>query len=251
MMKLMLNSLTLAWHYQRKDKIILFFSTIPIVIGSLLYYWLGAWLFTDVLGAGKAWIVEKLSDGSFGNILYYLLVGIFTAALFFIINWTFVLVVSLIGAPFNDIISSRVMKLIDNEKQDDLKETFSALLKNVFRTVWNEIKKIIVIIGFSLIALLLSMIPILLPVSIGITALLLASEFLDYSWSRDKLSIGKCFGNLTSKIMTNTLSGLIFLVLMTVPIVNLIAFPYGVVYFTILYTKRKKQLEPHLEESTP
>ena len=81
---------------------------------------------------------------------------------------------------------------------------------------------------------------ILAPISILIFSILMAVGFLDYSWSRKDLKFKDCLKDLKGSIFIYTLSGGMFLLLVTVPIVNLFVLPFGVVYFTVLFTMNSK-----------
>lgn len=224
----------------RKDKFIILLSLIPVLIGSLLYYFLGSWIYGDLLSRGRGLIDSYLSEGVIANILYYVVGGLLTVALFFIISWTFVLTISLIAAPFNDLISSRVENLLLGKKQDSVKETFLQLFSRYRSVIVNEIKKILTIVTLSLLAFVISFIPLLVPLTVLMSALLLAVEFLDYNWSRRELGLRECLGNVRRMFLSYSLAGLVFLVLITVPFLNLFVFSYGVVYFSVLFVKNFK-----------
>ena len=130
MIKDTIGSFLPAVKYIIKDKVNLLFTVIPLSIGTTLYFFLGKWMYGSVLDQGKALIKEKISQGGLGDFLYYLIMAIMTVVLFFVINWTFVLVVSVIASPFNDMISSRIEKLELGQIPDTMGESFS---KNVWK----------------------------------------------------------------------------------------------------------------------
>ena len=197
----------------KKDKVILMLSLVPIGIGSLLYYFLGRWIMVDVLDRTKEWI-QGFIPGDIGSIIYYILFFSFSIILIFLINWTFVLVVSIISSPFNDFISERVEK-IKNESFD-VESPFSLkdLLKDFFKTLFYEIKKVLFILTISLFVALIDLfIPFLAPIGIFLSSLLMSSQLLDYSWSRHQFSLKECLGGLKSEWPIYSISGLIFMVL--------------------------------------
>ncbi len=224
----------------KKDKFIVLLSLVPVLIGLLLYYYLGNWFFTDVLEWGKQWIQQKISFESFGNILTYIFMGILSVSLFFLINWTFVLFVTVIAGPFNDLISERVENILIEKKQTSIKQSMSKLIKSLFKTLINELKKVFFIVLVTIVALIIGFIPLLAPLSIVITAILFAVEFVDYSWSRHDLNFSSCLKDIKSNFLLYLISGGIFLFLMSIPIVNLFAFSYGVIFFTVLFVKRSQ-----------
>lgn len=237
----MINSFGKALSIMFRDKVILLLSLIPIVVGSLVYFFAGQWLYSDFLKMGRGWIEQSLGSGSLTSILYYLLVVLVTIALYFVISWTFVIVVSIFAAPFNDIISSRVERIIGGKQPTSFNESFKRMLGRIGKIFVNEIKKIIFIIVLNSLAFVLSFIPILVPVSMAISAILMGVAFIDYSWSRHEWSFANCFSDLRRSLIPYTLGGGIFLAIISVPFVNLLAYPYGIVYFTVLFSEKNRE----------
>ncbi len=222
-----------------KDKVVLVFSMAPILIGLVLYYFLGAWLFQDVLTWGEELVAGKISSEGVGSFLYWIMATILSIAIFLLLNYTFVLTISLLASPFNDLISSRVEKAIRGQSVDSMSESFKLILKRISRTVFNEIKKLVVIGFLTIIAISLSFFPLLVPISILVSCLLLAASFLDYSWSRHNLPFRSCLNDMRKSFFTYGLAGGIFLFLFSIPIINLFVLPYAVVYFTVLFSSKK------------
>lgn len=225
----------------RKDKWIFIFSLVPLFIGAGLYSWLGSWLFNDLLTMGKAQIEQYVSSGGWSQFFFWILAGILTIGFYFLLSWTFVLVVSGLASPFNDIISNRVERAIRGEAAEQVSESFARLMKRLGHTLFNELKKIAFILILNILAFALSFVAILAPISVLISALLMAVGFLDYSWSRKNFSFGACLSDIRTSFFSYGLMGGAFLVLITIPIVNLFALPFGVVYFTVLHVHKSEQ----------
>ena len=130
------ESFSLSINLFRKDKAILLLSLIPIAIGSILYYLLGRWVLVDVLRKVGEWIQDLIS-GDIGSIIYYIIFFTFSIIFIFLINWTFVLVVSIISSPFNDFISDRVEKRMNNDLEGDSFFSLKDLMKNIFKTIFS------------------------------------------------------------------------------------------------------------------
>jgi CysZ protein len=224
----------------RKDKWIVLFSMVPIIIGAVLYSWLGSWFFTDLLNMGKSQIEQYVSSGGWSQFFFWLLAGILTIGFYFLLSWTFVLVVSGLASPFNDIISNRVERVIKGQTPEDVSHSFSRLMKRLAHTLINEAKKISFIIILNILAFALSFVAIFAPISVLISALLMAVGFLDYSWSRKDLKFGECLADLRTSFFSYGIMGGTFLVLITIPVVNLFALPFGVVYFTVLHVRKSE-----------
>jgi CysZ protein len=211
---------------------------IPVAIGLIGYYYLGSFLYVDVLNWGKSYIEGQISSSGWSSFFYWILVGILTVAFWFTVSWTYILTVSIIASPFHDFISARVEK---NLRKLDGKEACAELPfspSKVFFIIINEIKKMALILSLSALGLILSFIPFLAPVSVAISALLLAAGYIDYSWSRHNWNMGRCFSDLKGGAFSYIIAGFVFLGIVAVPIVNVFALPYAVVYFTILYWRR-------------
>lgn len=226
------QALGLFW----RDKWLIVLGMIPMLIGVTLYSFVGTWMYTDLLAMGEAWVKGTVSEGTLGNILYGILVILVTIGLWFMISWTFVLVVSIISSPFNEVMSARVERLIIDETPQDVGDSFSNMFKKILFILSNEVKKVLLIIGFSLIAFIFSFFPIFFPISVFLSALLLAAQFLDYTWSRHDVKMGKCFGEVRRNILGYGVSGVGFLFLITIPVINLLTLPFAVVYYSALRT---------------
>jgi len=227
-----------------KDKWIFALSMIPVLIGSVLYYFLGYWLYSDVLTKAKEWLMGLIPASWGVEAAYWLIVGLTTITLFLVINFTFVLLVSLIAAPFNDMISNRTEKLLVGKASEDFEGSFWKTLKRYGSILINEIKKIIFILLLTIVGLIIGLIPGGQIGTVLISAILLTIQFVDYSWSRKELTLGGCVKDLTKNFFSYLFSGSLMLVLIGVPILNLLALPFGVVFLTVVFVERRKGLTP-------
>ncbi len=234
-----------ALSVMKNDKWIVLLSTIPVLIGGGLYYWLGAWMYGDVLTWGNDWVKEAISNDTWGNVITWLVGIVMTVVLYFVISWTFVLIISIIASPFNDVISSRVERAILGKSQQDIGESFGKMFSRIFRILWNESKKIVFIIFLSFLGFMFSFIPFLVPLSVLISSILLAVGFLDYSWSRHEFKLSQCISNVRANFLSYGLGGLAFLFMIAVPVLNLFLLPFAVVYFTVLFTDGQKAITQH------
>lgn len=222
----------------KKDKWILFFAFIPVIIGALLYGAIGSYLYTDILAMGSSWIKNKITSDTFGTFVVYFMVTILTIAFYLITWWTFTLIVSVISSPFNDVLSRRVERALLGKEADTLGESLSDIAKGFLSSIFNEIKKISLILVLTIIAFFLSFVPLLTPISMILSSYLMSIAFLDYSWSRKSLRVSACINVLRKGFLVYSLSGFIFLGLVAVPLVQFFVIPLGVIFYTILYTQR-------------
>lgn len=224
----------------RRDSFTLFLGGIPIALGLLFYFLIGRWVYTVLLPRGQKGLESLIGIGSWADFLSYILLPLVTVVMFFFINWTFVLVVSLVASPFNDLISSRVERIVSGGNPESPRESFRKMLRRVRLIFVNEIKKIIFVVSLTILAFGLSLFPLLVPVSVLLSALLMSMSFLDYSWCRHQMPLGECLSHLRSSFGAYAVSGGIFMVLMSIPLVNLFSLPLAIIYFTILFTKRSE-----------
>ena len=238
-MRDLLNSFSLIKDILKKDRVILPLAFIPIVMGALIYLLLGGWIYGDVLGTGMEWMESHLGEG-LGETIRYVLATLISVVMFFFVSWTFVLIVSLLAAPFNDMISTRVERVLGGHERSSLDKSLKKMAKGILGIVLNEIKKIVFIIILGFFAFVLSIFPILSPISLMISALLMAVNFIDYSWSRHQMDFGECLAHLKSSFFVYSISGGLFMVLLSIPVINLFSLPLAVIYFTILFVKRSE-----------
>lgn len=224
-----------------KDKINFLLASIPMMIGLTLYYFAGSWAYSKFTNEGKKVIESYISEGVMGSIVYWIVSILLTIALYFIINYTFVLIVSLISSPFNDLLSARIERKFKGEANYTTAESIKMISGKVLGVLFNESKKIIVIVFLSGAAFLLSFFPVLAPVSIFLNTLILAAGFVDYTWSRKNLASSTCFKDLRGNLLGYSLSGGFFLVLVAIPLVAIIVPPLATSYYTIYWIKNNER----------
>ncbi|MAZ48272.1 MAG: hypothetical protein CME65_06895 [Halobacteriovoraceae bacterium] len=235
-----LQAFKLSYQVILKDKISLLLAMIPILIGLSLYIFAGKAFFTGTTEYGQQLIQSYIDNDSAGKAVGYLLSALVAVLLYFIVNWTFVLVVSILASPFNDLLSSRIERHALGQKPQDIGEAVSNSLKKLLGTVFNEIKKVCFILGLSMLAFLIGLIPFLAPVSFLVGALVIAAEFLDFSWSRLDLPLKECRASLKQNWFGYSLGGAFFLVLIAIPVLGILVPSWGTSFFTILWVKNNE-----------
>ena len=242
-MKEMFSAYTAARRYLFSNKTNFMLALIPVIIGVIVYALLGGWIFNSLIPLGEQWVTSYFSNETVGDIFYYLIVGLVSVFLYLLVSWTMVLLISLIASPFNDLISSRVERLARGKEPEDLSSGFGNMIKKLIGTLLNEIKKVVMILLFTIIAFALNLLPVLVPLAFLITAILFAIQFVDYSWSRHDLASKECFRDTRRNWIPYAISGSGFLVLATIPVVNLFLPAYATSYYTVLWTNLRKKRE--------
>ena len=232
----------MAKKYLLGDKVNVILSLIPVAIGAFLYSLLGTALFSKLPQMGQEYINQYFSGAILGEIISYIIVFFLSILMFVLIKWTFVLVVMIFASPFYDALSRRIEREIKGEKKGDKESTWKMILGSFFWIIWNEIKKVSVILILSIIAFVLSYIPILTPISFIVTTLLFCVQFLDYTWSRNDINSKKCWIGLRKHIWGYLLMGGMLFICMSIPIFNLLIPAFATAYFTVLWTINQKDL---------
>lgn len=238
-MNKIIKNLGISLDLLRRDRIVMLYALIPLLIGLILFYFLGNYLYTDLLEMGKTYIEQNIQSSGWASAFYYFIFGIMTVLFFFMINWGFVLVISLIASPFNDLLSSRIERITSGEEIKGIGNDFERFLGRFFFTIVNELKKLIFIVSLTLVSFIMGIVPLIGPVLTTLMAsVLIAIQFLDYSWSRHDFSLKQCLGDLKSSPFVYTASGFIFVFLLSIPVVNIFCLPLAVVYFTVHFSKK-------------
>lgn len=178
------------------------------------------------------------------TLLAKILTGILIIFIFFLMSWTFVLVVGIISAPFNSLLSSRIeQKLVSQVFMDeDQSKALEQVKKGIGHTFKNEFKKLgyIAVVGGC--AFLLNLFPLFYPVGVFLIAVLLSVQFVDYSWSRHNIHISGCLKDVFKNLIPYSLGGFIFLMLVAIPIVNAFIPAFATSYFTVLWLMRQNKI---------
>lgn len=225
-----------------KDPINLMLTLIPTGIALSLYVFIMVSIFknSDYLGLMiRDWLPEPSHAGWIGKVLTTLLI----LFVFLLMSWTFVVVVGIIAAPFNSMLSSRIenklcRKIVSTDKGQTLNEVF----KGLTQTFKNELKKLFFIGILAVVAFLLNIFPLFYPLGMFLVATLLSIQFIDYSWSRHNLSFSSCLGDVLKNVIPYSFSGFFFLLLVTVPIINALVPALATSYFTVLWLYRQKKI---------
>jgi len=242
-MKGTISSFSLAIRSIFKDPVNLILALVPTVIALAIYLWAVVSVFknSDWFTAFMAQYIESPeAAGWLGKFLTALLI----LFIFLLMSWTFVIVVGIIAAPFNSMLSSRIEKQLTHQTvTDSTSKTMKEIFHGLGRTFFTEIKKLIAILVMAVLAFLLNLIPLFYPVGVFLVATLLAVQFVDYSWSRHDYSLGACVRDTFRNAFPYALSGGFFLILVTVPLINALVPALATAYYTILWLKRHEMIK--------
>jgi CysZ protein len=239
----MLKSFPIALRMIFKDPVNFSLALVPSVIALAIYLTLVTIIFNNyhLMKTFLAGYLQLPADQAGWAGVF--LTAILILFVFVIMSFTFVMLVGLIGAPFNSMLSSRIEdKLAGKSVNQDRSKTFGEVLGGFGRSIVNELKKILLILVLSVFAFFLNFIPVFYPVAALIFSLLIAVQFVDYSWSRHDWTFGGCFSDVFKNIVVYGISGAFFLVMMTVPLLNVLVPPLATSYYTVLWLHRQNKI---------
>jgi CysZ protein len=241
-MKGMFESFPIALKMIFKDPINLFLAFVPTMIALAIYMLTIVSIYRNsdrVVSMLRGYIYT--ADQA--TILAKILTAILIIFVFFLMSWTFIIVVGIIAAPFNSMLSSRIeRKLVGKVAMDSKDETLKQISGSIGQTFKNEFKKLIFIVILTGVAFLLQIFPLFYPVGVLLVATLLAVQFVDYSWSRHNLHFGSCLKDVLMNILPYVISGFFFLLLVAIPLVNTIVPALATSYYTVLWLYRQNKI---------
>lgn len=243
-MKGTLSSFPIALRMILKDPINLFLALVPSLLALSLYILAIVTIFsnTDVVTSFMASYFENPETASWVG---YILTALMILFVFLLMSWTFVILVGLVAAPFNSMLSARIERRLKGMPlESNRSRTLAEIGKGIGNTFANEIKKVVAIVFIGGLAFILNLVPFFYPIGLFLVATLLASQFVDYSWSRHDLSFGACLKDVTINILPYSVSGGIFLMLVTIPLVNAFVPAFATSYYTVLWIERNRTDSP-------
>ncbi len=241
-MSAVIKSIPIAFRMILKDPVNLLLALIPTLVALALYLFTIATVYRNSQ-LYVSWFRGYIFTEDQASILAKFLTAILIIFIFLLMSWTFVVVVGIISAPFNSMLSSRIEKeLVQHVRGLDKRETFQKIGQGLGQTFKNELKKLVFIAFAAAMAFLLHLVPIFYPLGVLIVALLFAVQFIDYSWSRHDLHFGSCLKDVLLNIIPYGLTGFLFLLLVTVPIINAFIPALATSYYTVLWLHRQNRI---------
>jgi CysZ protein len=239
-----LKSFSVALRMIFTDPVNLVLSIFPTIVALALY------LFTVVYTYRNSdrfvsWFRGYIYTADQATWLAKLLTAVLIVFIFFLMSWTFVVVVGIIAAPFNSLLSSRIeTKLVQKIYMDeDQSKAIAQVKSGMLQTFKNEGKKLIFIALVAALAFLLNLFPIFYPVGLLLIAVLVAVQFVDYSWSRHDMRFGECLKDIFKNFIPYSIAGFIFLMMVAIPVVNAFIPAFATSYFTVLWLHRQKKID--------
>ena len=234
------KSIPEAFGHLFKDPVNFMLFLVPGLLALALYILAGSYVLTSGLALSKDLVGQYVSGQNVGTVMTYFLTGVMAFMFFILVSWTFVIVIGILSAPFNSVISARIeKKMRGGVLTEDRSQGLTDVLAGLGHTLFTEFKKITVMILATVLAMALNFVPFLFPVALILLSLIMAAQFLDYSWSRHDLSAGACLKDLKGSFLSNALTGATFLLFVSIPLLNILVPALATCYYTVLWTKRQ------------
>jgi CysZ protein len=202
------------------------------VFSGLVYY--GTHFFDEfvvgMIPSGDAW---------YWLILYYSLWIVAVAVTAVLVFFTFTIVGNLIASPFNDLLSTKTEELITGLKSDE-KFSLQQFGQDSLQILGTEIKKIAIFVAVMLILVLFNFLPgigslIFSVLAFLLTAFFLVLEYLGFVAYRKRLSFREQRQFIWSRFSMTFGFGLGVMALLTIPLLNFICIPLGVIGATLMW----------------
>lgn len=234
--------------YLVRYKRLALYAVIPILLNIL------AWIVTILIFSHYIWnwTQQYLSqfDAWYWLILIYFLAIVLLIVLIGISLLVSLMLISIIAAPFNDVLSEQTYILLSGQLQQE-PFSFRKMWQDIHRTITTEVKKTTMIVGIFLGLLLINFIP-------GIGTMLwiggsflfavwaLAFEYLDYMLSRRNWSFQQRRQFIWEHKMHAFGLGMGIYLMLLIPFLNFILIPVSVIAATRCYYQIESD-NPHIK----
>jgi CysZ protein len=207
----------------------------PLLINILVFG--GAiWYGVSRFRAAVDWMDQQLP--AWLQWLDWLLWPLFVLALLIIVFYSFTLVANLIAAPFNSLLAEKAEALLTGAPVSETID-YGRLLKELPQTLWDEIKKVLYAVLWSIPFLILAFtIPVVGPlIWFAFTGWMLAVQYSDYPMGNHGLLFRDQRACLRKRRLLALGFGGAAAGLTMIPIVNFVVMPAAVVGATVMWVK--------------
>ena len=170
----------------------------------------------------------------------WLLWPLFAVMIFFLVFYTFSFVANLLAAPFNSLLAEKVEAMLKGQPLTD--SPSFPVWSTITKSIGSEIGKLFYLIKWSVLLLIISIIPVINivapPLWIIFGAWMLALEYLDYPMGNHGHYFKEINQQATSRKTLSLGFGSGLFLLTSIPVVNFVAMPAGVAGATALWVKQ-------------
>lgn len=234
-----INSFFEGLKYLKENTCIRNLSLIPILL-CILFFSLGmggvVYYVDDILNLlAPEWMANL---HTYLKSLVYILLAL---AMFVVVYFLVIIVVSIIAIPICEKLTEKVFEL-KNVKTKEI--SFLDNLKLIFRMLRASLAKLVIVIAIAILVIVATFIPILYPLAMYLTFMLVAWDMLDFSFDRDG---NKTYSERIKFIKNNWLAltgfSLCLGLLLFIPFIHFILLPVAVCGAACLYININKRSE--------
>jgi uncharacterized protein involved in cysteine biosynthesis len=136
-----------------KDPVNFILFLIPGILAVVIYIVAGTYALENGMALTKVVINKYILSQNANMFMYYFVSGLMAFLLFILVSWTFVLMIGILSAPFNSVISARIENKIRGQMPTANKsQGIKDVVAGFGRTIFNEFKKLTVIIMATILA---------------------------------------------------------------------------------------------------
>jgi len=218
------------------------YVVIPLLINVSLFaglIWFGASQFEAFMG----WLMPEIPGWL--QFLEWLFWALFSISALLIFFFTFTIVANLIGAPFNGLLAEAVEYHLTGQRLDSA-GGWKKMLAELAPTMFDEVKKMLYMIAWSIPFLVLFLIPVINIIApftwLAFSAWILAVEYADYPMGNHGLRSKEQKRHLGEKrFLSMGFGGAVTIATMT-PILNFLVMPAAVAGATAMWVKQFKDI---------
>ena len=214
------------------------FVIIPLLVNISVFaaaIWYGLSRFETALG----WMEQQLP--SWLHWLDWLLWPVFVLALLIIVFYSFTLVANLIASPFNGLLAEKAEAMLTGRSLNEPID-YAKLLKELPLILWDEVKKILYALIWTLPFLILALlVPVIGPVIWFLfTAWMLAVQYSDFPMGNHGLLFRDQRARLRQRRLVALGFGSAAAALTMIPVLNFVVMPAAVAGATAMWVKTFK-----------
>ncbi len=221
--------------FLRSHRVLWKYAAAPVALSAAVFF--GSYFLIYRVYSRFAASLESIHR--FGEVLYYLALGMLIALLLLLSFFLFGKIVSALAAPFNDMISQKTEELSSGLQQEQ-PFSVSALFKDAGRSLVHAFKLLALYLALLVGSLVLLLIPgigtfLYAAMVVLISALLFAFEYLGYSMDRRRFSWQEKTKFFRTRLESVLGFGLGVVAVGYIPVVNVLLIPAAVIGGTLLF----------------
>ncbi|MCM2321890.1 MAG: EI24 domain-containing protein [Oligoflexia bacterium] len=219
-----------------RDRVLLFWSAVPLLITVGLYTWLLGSLKAAVKGM---WLHAFLSWGWNPGGFVADLVLLFSDLFVFLAGaLTFSIAAGIVASPFNDLLAEKT----EPRATPVLPPVPAQSFRTKVRLIWVDLLKALATTSATILALLLSWIPLVNLVAFAVALLLMTFQYISYPQTRRGIGLGAGLGFLWRHFYACLGFGAALSLFYALPIVSVLALPAAVVGGTLLVARSEGEI---------